>query len=73
MGRDVGGGYWKYYLLCFSVDFGTMEKVMQSQGLVTSKLPLNNFVTILSLCHKKGKKNHSYFHKVTKVVTLSYL
>lgn len=49
MGRDVGGGYWKYYLLCFSVDFGTMEKVMQSQGLVTSKLPLNNFVTILSL------------------------
>lgn len=29
-GRDDGGGYWRYYLLCFSVDSGTMEKVMQS-------------------------------------------
>lgn len=58
MGRDVGGGCWRYYLLCFSVDSGTMEKVkvMQSQGLVTSNPPLNNFVTILSLCHKQGKK-----------------
>lgn len=73
MGRDVGGGYWKYYLLCFSVDSGTMEKVMQSQGLVTSNPLLNNFVMIFSLCHKQGKKNHSYFHKVTKVVTRSCL
>lgn len=56
MGRDDGGGYWRYYLLCFSVDSGTMEKVMQSQGLVTRNPLFNNVVTILSLFSQAGEK-----------------
>lgn len=57
MGRDDGGGCWRYYLLCFSVESGTMEKVMQSQGLVTRNPLFNNVVTILSLFSQAGKKN----------------
>lgn len=57
--------------VCFSVDSGTMEELMQSKGLFTSNPLFNNFVIVLSLCHKQGKIIHLYFHKVTKVMTFS--